>query len=818
MHRKAFFLLIVAVVLLLNAGAGLAQGAAWTILVYMEADNNLEGDAIADLLEMELIGSTDAVNIVVQIDRAQGYSAADGDWTDARRYLVQRNPNIGSVTDLIVQKFENPDGMMLGSPVLEQLGEINNGDPQTLLDFILWGAQSYPAQKYGLIMWNHGGTWVGGFGGDESTENHDGINIPELDAALGLATEAIGQKFEFIGFDTCLMGQAEVFMILSKYANFAAGAEELEPGFGWFYTPVVETLVNNPGVNGGEVASVVVDAYMAFYGDLMPQLIGQPFWMNYDQTAVDLSKMAEVDAAIINFSTVAQANAVELLPAISDARNNTQFFGGATPDEADPLSSVDLVHFMELLMRLTGNAAVDEAAQQVITAVDNLVIVSGANEGLPGARGLSIFFPRNARVYTATGNSERYINEIGYMPAWRSFIDTFYGTASELAVEGSVSILNVFTTADVASILNPPTVLFETNGQNITSVSFSAILDLGDGAQIMLDQSELESLTFTEDGEPFVDFEDGVSQSQFTWAAEMPVVTDGTVSVPTLLLDVNDDELAGVSGIYAFQNGTTIDAVLTFSRETRQVVNIWGINQSENGGQPFEISPTAGDEFLPTWRFYDAEGNVQLSAANQVLTVGSQPFSFDFAPASSGNYTLYIVMEDATGSVYLDTAQITVNNEGLQPIYRGTNDLNYGYSFNYPWQWSEPYDVESEDGSTRTIATNLDGSLNIYFNFYEVDSLDTMLEVAGEYADSAGMSFTSDVTEIALGGYPAYIADYEMTTAEGEYRFGVVMVTYVEENATGYLIDFEAAETITEEEFSYLDVLIESLRFFPPIE
>jgi hypothetical protein len=175
-------------------------------------------------------------------------------------------------------------------------------------------------------------------------------------------------------------------------------------------------------------------------------------------------------------------------------------------------------------------------------------------------------------------------------------------------------------------------------------------------------------------------------------------------------------------------------------------------------------------------------------------------------------------MEDATGSVYLDTAQITVNNEGLQPIYRGTNDLNYGYSFNYPWQWSEPYDVESEDGSTRTIATNLDGSLNIYFNFYEVDSLDTMLEVAGEYADSAGMSFTSDVTEIALGGYPAYIADYEMTTAEGEYRFGVVMVTYVEENATGYLIDFEAAETITEEEFSYLDVLIESLRFFPPIE
>ena len=131
MHHQRLLRILIIGMLLLLAQVSFAQGSTWTLLVYMEADNNLEGDAIADLLEMELISSSDAVNIVVQIDRAAGYSAADGDWTDARRYLVQRNQNIPSLVDLIVQKFNDPDSMTLGSPVLEELGEINNGYPPT---------------------------------------------------------------------------------------------------------------------------------------------------------------------------------------------------------------------------------------------------------------------------------------------------------------------------------------------------------------------------------------------------------------------------------------------------------------------------------------------------------------------------------------------------------------------------------------------------------------------------------------------------------------------------------------------------------------
>jgi len=58
-----------------------AATAEWTILVYMDADNNLEDAGIADFLEMARVGSTSLVNIVVQFDRAVGYNNSYGDWT-----------------------------------------------------------------------------------------------------------------------------------------------------------------------------------------------------------------------------------------------------------------------------------------------------------------------------------------------------------------------------------------------------------------------------------------------------------------------------------------------------------------------------------------------------------------------------------------------------------------------------------------------------------------------------------------------------------------------------------------------------------------
>ncbi len=64
------------------------QIAEWTIIVSLDADNNLEGPGLLDIGEMEAAGTSKAVNVVVQIDRALAETAVDGDWTDTRRYGV----------------------------------------------------------------------------------------------------------------------------------------------------------------------------------------------------------------------------------------------------------------------------------------------------------------------------------------------------------------------------------------------------------------------------------------------------------------------------------------------------------------------------------------------------------------------------------------------------------------------------------------------------------------------------------------------------------------------------------------------------------
>ena len=69
----------------------------WTVMVYMAADNNLETYGVQDMNEMESVGSSSDVNLLVQFDRhptgsdISGYSSTNGDWSDTRRFLVQRD-------------------------------------------------------------------------------------------------------------------------------------------------------------------------------------------------------------------------------------------------------------------------------------------------------------------------------------------------------------------------------------------------------------------------------------------------------------------------------------------------------------------------------------------------------------------------------------------------------------------------------------------------------------------------------------------------------------------------------------------------------
>ncbi|MBK7896727.1 MAG: hypothetical protein IPJ90_17980 [Anaerolineaceae bacterium] len=188
----------------------------WTILVYMDADNNLELPGLLDLNEMEAAGSSEQVNVIVQVDRALGESNLDGDWSDTRRYRI----------------LPDADRSLLNSEPLQSLGEQNMGDPQVLADFISWGIQSFPANRYALILWDHGAGWNGiAYDGDAPTfDNGDHISLPDLQGALQMGLAEAGlPALDVIGFDACLMGQMDVFQAVRPFTRYAVGSEELTP-------------------------------------------------------------------------------------------------------------------------------------------------------------------------------------------------------------------------------------------------------------------------------------------------------------------------------------------------------------------------------------------------------------------------------------------------------------------------------------------------------------------------------------------------------------------------------------------------------------
>ncbi|MFL7810689.1 MAG: clostripain-related cysteine peptidase, partial [Anaerolineae bacterium] len=124
-----------------QAPPALEQGAQWTILVYLDGDNNLETEAIEDFLEIASVGSNDQVQIVVQFDRTPGYDDRYGDWRGALRFHV---------TPGLAPEPAN---------ALVNLGEVNMGDVQTLVDFYQWGMAAFPARRTTLVLWNHGDGW-----------------------------------------------------------------------------------------------------------------------------------------------------------------------------------------------------------------------------------------------------------------------------------------------------------------------------------------------------------------------------------------------------------------------------------------------------------------------------------------------------------------------------------------------------------------------------------------------------------------------------------------------------------------------------------
>jgi hypothetical protein len=348
--------------------------AEWTVMVYLDADNNLESAGIDDINEMEMVGSTSEVNIVVQVDRVpysvlassnQGYAddTSNGDWTTTRRYYV-------------TQDF-NP--VLINSPLKIDLGELNMGDPQTLVDFANWAAINYSAKKYLLVIWNHGGgfrslnlakdiAW-------DDTNGGDKITMPELEDALSMISAQIGKNIDIAGMDACLMAMTEVAYQIKDYADILVTSEESEPEGGWPYDTILSQLVSNPLMSPEELATDIVDKYIYSY----------PF-SNVTKSAIDLSYMDTLAGQLSNLALAIMSDSLTPKSKYILASVSSQHYGD--------YDFIDLYDFCNKILIYSNSLEVKNIVLSIQQTLNSAVIKSGySGVGVSRSRGLSIYFP-----------------------------------------------------------------------------------------------------------------------------------------------------------------------------------------------------------------------------------------------------------------------------------------------------------------------------------------------------------------------------------------------------------------------------------------
>ncbi|MCR4741132.1 MAG: hypothetical protein K5886_12845 [Lachnospiraceae bacterium] len=213
--------------------------------------------------------------------------------------------------------------------VVKKESDIENmANPGTLSDFISWGMAAYPADRYGLILWDHGGGSVLGFGADEI---HSGsmMRLQQLKKAL----ETSEGHFSFIGFDACLMGTVETAYMLKPFADYMIASEEMEPGNGWYYTNWAGTLLKDPKASVETFGKQIVDDFAGSNeknGDI------------YTLSLIDLSKIEAVYKKLMDFAGQSEKDLeADKYAVLSKARSEARDFGNGGYEQIDIIDYVD---------------------------------------------------------------------------------------------------------------------------------------------------------------------------------------------------------------------------------------------------------------------------------------------------------------------------------------------------------------------------------------------------------------------------------------------------------------------------------------------
>lgn len=352
----------------------------YTLMLYMCA-SDLEsecGFATEDLNEIMYGYTAGNLNVIVQ-------TGGTAEWQNT------------VVADDRCQRYRvTEDGLEL---VDDSLGMQNMADSATLTDFIQYCSSNYAADHYGLVLWDHGGGVVGGYGYDENFGG-DSMSLTEMSRALGDASVHL----DMLGFDACLMANFETCLMAAPYADYLIASEEPEPGCGWYYTDWIGKLSENCGIPPKRYGRQIIDDYITESGWDSPSMYSTLCMFDLQQVTQKLLP------ALSQFSddAVQQLSAGEYRR-ISQSRSNTR---AVYQSELDHIDLLDYAQHSQ-----------SETADQLEQAVSDCVVYYRETENGSGDNGLSILFPYYD--LSALDMLEEMYQTLGYDDAYPAFLEQF---------------------------------------------------------------------------------------------------------------------------------------------------------------------------------------------------------------------------------------------------------------------------------------------------------------------------------------------------------------------------------------------------------
>ena len=391
-----------------------------TILVYMcGADLESEyGMATSDLTEMAYATMSDQVNIIVETGGAKKWQTSAISSSCLQRWKV---------TSKSIEALDKNAGT----------GAMT--DPDNLEAFIKWGVQEYPANRYELIFWDHGGGSVSGYGYDELYPNGS-MSVDEIADAL----KGAGTKFDFVGFDACLMANYETAVALEPYADYLIASEESEPGTGWYYTDWLTTLAGNTSESTVEMGKEIVDTFIS----------ASIKSSSSSSVTLSVTDLAELEGAVTSVfgdfaSELSGIVSSDDYSTVSDARSCTKEFAASSS-----IDQIDLIHFCDNLNT--------DASSKLASALRSAVKYN-KTQNISNSYGISIYFPyKNTRLVSSI---VKIYNNIGFDSNYTGAVKSF----STLAASGN--IYNNNTQSSLFSVLN---------GSDVSSGSSYSETDLFD--------------------------------------------------------------------------------------------------------------------------------------------------------------------------------------------------------------------------------------------------------------------------------------------------------------------------------------------------